>query len=227
MLALLDSHAEIVAVPHETGVFLKDDTDENVLTRVDGWRAKYQLSEAAYIVEKTPRHAVAIGRILRLYPSSKIVFMLRDGRDAALSGAARLKGDFAAATKSWRNLTKQGLRYEGDDRVLFVRYENLVSDPEATLRTLCAGLALEFDPAMLSHHETERRWWDSEVQQADITQPLTGQNHKTNRNWQINQPIKSETGRWRQNLTDEQKAQFKELAGDLLVRVGYEADKNW
>jgi len=35
------------------------------------------------------------------------------------------------------------------------------------------------------------------------------------------------TGGWRKHFTDEHKALFKEVAGDLLIRLGYEEDKDW
>lgn len=35
------------------------------------------------------------------------------------------------------------------------------------------------------------------------------------------------TGEWRKYFTDEHKKIFKEVAGDLLVKLGYEKDNNW
>ena len=35
------------------------------------------------------------------------------------------------------------------------------------------------------------------------------------------------TGEWKKHFTDEHKAIFKEIAGDLLVRLGYEKNNNW
>jgi hypothetical protein len=34
-------------------------------------------------------------------------------------------------------------------------------------------------------------------------------------------------GSWRSQFSPENKALFKEIAGDLLVRLGYEQDNNW
>jgi hypothetical protein len=38
---------------------------------------------------------------------------------------------------------------------------------------------------------------------------------------------KGQPGNWREHFTEENKAAFKELAGDLLVRLGYEKDNDW
>jgi len=35
------------------------------------------------------------------------------------------------------------------------------------------------------------------------------------------------TGEWREHFTDEHKKLFKDVAGDLLVRLGYEKNNNW
>jgi sulfotransferase 6B1 len=35
------------------------------------------------------------------------------------------------------------------------------------------------------------------------------------------------TGEWKKHFTEEHKSLFKEVAGDLLVKLGYERDGNW
>jgi sulfotransferase 6B1 len=35
------------------------------------------------------------------------------------------------------------------------------------------------------------------------------------------------TGEWKKHFTDEHKKIFKEVAGDLLIKLGYEKDNNW
>jgi hypothetical protein len=35
------------------------------------------------------------------------------------------------------------------------------------------------------------------------------------------------TGGWREHFTDEHKRLFKDVAGDLLVRLGYESSNDW
>lgn len=35
------------------------------------------------------------------------------------------------------------------------------------------------------------------------------------------------TGEWRKHFTEEHKKTFKDVAGDLLIRLGYEKDNNW
>lgn len=35
------------------------------------------------------------------------------------------------------------------------------------------------------------------------------------------------TGEWKKHFTEEHKRIFKNVAGDLLIRLGYEKDQNW
>ena len=35
------------------------------------------------------------------------------------------------------------------------------------------------------------------------------------------------TGEWKKHFTDEHKKIFKDVAGDLLIQLGYEKDNNW
>jgi hypothetical protein len=38
---------------------------------------------------------------------------------------------------------------------------------------------------------------------------------------------KGKPGNWQEHFTEANKALFKETAGDLLVRLGYEKDNDW
>jgi hypothetical protein len=90
-----------------------------------------------------------------------------------------------------------------------IRFEDLVDERESTL-----GL-------MLDHIQK------------------TGYKIPTPRNRAINilvdaiQPSKSHTfrsgksGGWKEHFSGENKLLFKEVAGDLLIRLGYEKDNDW
>lgn len=146
-------------MPRETNVFIRrKETDAQKLARVAGWPAQYKLAEARYIAEKTPRHAEHLGDILRLLPGSKIVLMIRDDRDAALSRARRL-GTFEEAATLWARRYRAALRHADSSHA--ARYEDLVRDTAAVLGGVCGYLGLPFDAAMLAYHRTRRLWLDS------------------------------------------------------------------
>jgi hypothetical protein len=227
MLALVDTHEDVTAVPVETGVFIRIKDDATLEEAVASWPKKYNLNGSArYIAEKTPSHCCHIERILSFFPKSRIILMVRDGRDAAISEVKRL-ANFEIAVHSWWLHNNSALRFYGNSRVHVLKYEDLVGDLEKSLRSVCKFLDLDFDPALLNHSQVERRWLDQGIRQPDPNAPLIGTNHKINRNWQINQPIFNASGRWRQDMTDEQKTAFKAIAGPLLIELGYAKDNTW
>jgi hypothetical protein len=103
-------------------------------------------------VEKTPDHLPHVGLIRRLMPNAKILRIVRDPRDVALSlcnvpwgpttilRALRLWHDYDAASEPF---------FAEDQNSLTIRYEDLVGSPVATLQSVCGFLGEEFEQKML------------------------------------------------------------------------------
>ena len=106
-------------------------------------------------------------------------------------------------------------RYEGvfqwleQKHVMCIRFEDLIDNRDATLN------------AMLD--EVERTGYKIPVRREKALPVLV----------EAIQPRKShtfrsgKTGGWRQHFTDEHKKLFKDVAGDLLVMLGYEESNDW
>jgi hypothetical protein len=88
------------------------------------------------------------------YPGVRFVHMVRDPRDRYAESRARWPGGrlgAGGATARWLfsiRLGQRNARRHGD-RYRLLRYETLVTDPEATLRDLCSFLGEAFEPSML------------------------------------------------------------------------------
>lgn len=94
-------------------------------------------------------------RLFAAYPGLKIIHMIRDPRDryeASLALWPNGKGRVGSAAARW--LYSVGLahrhqqRYPGQYKI--VRFESMVTQPEATIREVCAFLNEEFLPEMLT-----------------------------------------------------------------------------
>jgi hypothetical protein len=88
------------------------------------------------------------------YPELRIVHMLRDPRDRYEASLARWpegKGRAGGATARWRYSLALAERHarRHPDAYLIVRFEDLVTDTEATLRRVCRFLDAPFTPTML------------------------------------------------------------------------------
>jgi len=99
------------------------------------------------------------------FPDARFIFQVRDPRDFLLSAKLRKKrwlgnkfGSLRNALNVWREDQIGGLNalgLLGPDRVHLQRYEDLVSDAESTLRSLCDFLGLDFDERMHDFHAAD------------------------------------------------------------------------
>lgn len=162
---------------------------------------------------KDPGDMRRIHLIDEWFPEARIVHLVRDGRDACLSLAAQDFGpeDVLACADAWREevwwVRRMG-RLLGPTRYREVRYEDLVTDPEATLRDLCAFLDLEFHDDMVSYH---RRVDQAVPDEKRHIWPL------------IDKPPQADNvERWRDRMSDGTRICFEKRAGGVLAELGYE-----
>jgi Sulfotransferase family len=103
------------------------------------------------IGEKSPEHMFDVPLILEWYPRAKIVWLLRDGRDNALTINRQFHTGFRRSSYFWRVFALLGLRWERrfPGRIFRVRYEDLIAHPAQTLESLCSFIEVPFQKQML------------------------------------------------------------------------------
>jgi len=152
-------------------------------------RLRHLDGDAVRIIDKMPDNILHLGKIAILFPNARIVVCRRDPRDTCLSCFFQAFLDDALM---WTNdLADCGFRAKESERlmehwrrvlpvpILEIQYETLVANLEVESRRLIDFLGLQWDPACLAFHETERV----------VT---------TASRWQVRQPIyASSIGRWR------------------------------
>jgi sulfotransferase family protein len=94
------------------------------------------------------------------------------------------------------------------DRIRRIRYEDLARDTEGILAGLFEFLGVEVDPSVLAHCRTEASF-----------AKRTGRNPGEENRQSFFR--KGMAGDWRNHLSDEQNALFRERAGDWLDRFDY------
>lgn len=103
--------------------------------------------------DKTPDHIRLIPQLSVLYPGAKFIHLIRDGRDVAISHIKLGWGRYYDRKEfEWTVAMRLRREYAASayaDQILEVAYEDLVAEPEATLRKICAFIGEEFEPAML------------------------------------------------------------------------------
>ncbi|MEO8092364.1 MAG: sulfotransferase [bacterium] len=178
--------------------------------------------------DRTPDYGVQMRRIARTLPEARFVHLIRDGRDAALSRARasgkRVRPQKAAAR--WRERIEQTRAQAARvPHYCEVRYEDLVREPEPTLRRILSFVDLEWDPAVLAYHEraAERlSEMDRDLPAMDgkglrPAEMRVGSHEMTTR-----PPDPTRLARWREEVTVAELAEFEAVAGDLLAELGYE-----
>lgn len=164
--------------------------------------------------DKTPGYVTHLGLLGELFPEARFVHIIRDGRDVAMAYLDRAEwgpSTMADAALYWRSRVGRGRsagRRLGPSRYREVRYEDLVDDPEAVTRELCAFLDLDFRPQMLEFH---RRGEDFA---ASTPHPEAFRG--------LSQPVTKGMRDWRLQMTPSDVALVEAIAGDLLADLGYD-----
>lgn len=168
--------------------------------------------------DKSPRYVRNLPTLHELWPHAKLIHLVRDGRDVALSVLSWKKvterGGLVANTPTWEEdrTSTVALWWErlvrlgredgaplGPDLYHTVRYEALVADPPSECEALCAFLDVPYDEAMVHYHETA----DASSSRQASRAPTRGLRD------------------WRTQMPREEVERFEAVAGDLLDELGY------
>lgn len=216
---VLGLHPNLYAVPYESRMFFHSNFKIGLAQAVWDMTA-IALGKGRWL-EKTPAHIYRMERILRHYPESKILLLVRDGRNVALSLRKRW-GSFERSVQRWVEDNRAGEPWWEHPRVRMLKYEQLVGDYENQMRALLEFIGEPFDPALLdftkSAHPQEEQGQGPDEEGA---QP------RELRDRQLEKGLYGNQEKWRSQMTDEEKVLFKQMAGAMLVEYGYAKDNDW
>ena len=162
-------------------------------------------------IDHTPTNFRRVRGLLRMFPAARFIHLVRDGRAVAASLLPLDWGPNNAlhAAEFWMARCALGLAAEldlGPDRILRVRYEDVLQEPESSLRRIAGFIGLDYEPEMASatpsrptrYHERQHH--------------LVGQ-----------APIRSRAAGWQQVLSRREVEIFEAETGDFLETLGYQA----
>lgn len=170
--------------------------------------------------DKTPSYVRKIPTLTTLWPQAKVVHLIRDGRDVALSlrnwrMAHKAAGRFGTwqadpvvtAALWWKALVSLG-RQDGSslagERYMELHYEALVKRPKHVCAGLTDFLGLPYEDAMVDYHKGKASEADGLSANAAWKPPTKGLRD------------------WREQMPREDIERFEAVAGDLLDALGYE-----
>lgn len=162
--------------------------------------------------DQSIENTLQIQWLVRTFPRAKYLHVLRDGRDVASSWVEQGR-PVDNAVDMWRiDLEKVGwLRKRLPDECFYeVRYEDLVAEPESTLRPLCDYAEIPYRPAMLDYwrRESTVEHKDDPALHGNLAKPV----------------FTASVGSWRDRLTDQEQEVVLDRLGPLLEPQGYAID---
>ena len=182
--------------------------------------------------DKTPNYVKTMRRIQRVLPEARFIHVIRDGRDVTVSNNRRIveRGHRTpppaglSALRWRRRIDTARADSEHLGQYLEIRYEDLVSDTEPTLRKVCEFIELDFDPVMLRYHETaaERLAEMAGAMPARDGRPERDAGERLKAHALATKPpTKERIEVWREEMSADDQTEFERVAGDLLDNLGY------
>lgn len=185
-----------------------------------------------YISEKTPANIAAAANLLRLFPDAIYVNVVRDGRDVVLSHQKvlkRFKHQHGKKGRRWwheYSVREVSRRWNADisryeeiartksvaKRVVNMKYEDVVAEPESVVGELFRKLGLSLEAAVLQPEllDAETGGFSASVDEVWYTSK------------QFNQKLNSgSVGTWRKNLPWTQRVLANLMQCRNLQRMGY------
>lgn len=153
-----------------------------------------------------------VDKVLRHHADAKFIHLVRDGRDVAVSAKKSVFNHFHPhyVGRLWGAQQRTAIdlgRKLSPDRMVSVRYEELLDDPERVLRRLCEFLREDYADALLRYHESRE------------AKTIADQS----RSWEnLSKPVlKSNRAKYKSALPADEIRAFERQAYDELKHYGY------
>lgn len=165
-----------------------------------------------------------VDKLIHIFPEAFFILLIRDGRDVASSYRAlnkrkiyslyapKLPDNIEAIAQEWLNNNQSAIKALGNvkpDKKLFIRYEDLVNEPEVILTSTSSFLNLEYDPSMLKYYVKNKL---NELEPREFLQ------------WKYNTlkaPLLTQIGRYKHELKENEIIAFNKVAGEMLKKFSY------
>jgi hypothetical protein len=144
--------------------------------------------------------------------SPRIIYIVRDGRDVALSFRKAMVGEkhFYHLAQKWKLDQQQSLEYIGSlppDKYVTIRYEELTDAPPQHIHEIC-------DKFNIPYSDTAMEYYNSDESKRTAVSGHMWEN--------VAKPVmKDNSNKFLKGMTHEDLIIFESIAGDMLERLGY------
>lgn len=211
LISILNTHPAIRAYQGEANLLHPRHGRSEI---VDWYQEQRRGMDAdARLAEKTASNVRYLRRLFALFPNARVIVVLRDGRDVICSLRERT-GRLPGAIVRWLHDTKLGLAWRSDGRVRHVRYEDLVTDFDATLEGVCGFLGVAYRPELRDFHRSDYQYAADKADEKAME-------HGQRRESQARSPLFDGRGKWRGCFRPGELCQVMTVAGRRLKALGY------
>lgn len=155
LLSILSAHPNIYTIQKQTYAFRdwKREKGRLIPVRIDRLYRELILKpikkSANRWCEKTPRHSEYISEIQEFLPKSKVICLIRDGRDVVTSKHPKHKpDDYWVSYRRWTRYIREELAHKHNPNVYFIKYEDIINNYVDEIKKLLDFLDEDFTEEM-------------------------------------------------------------------------------
>ncbi|MBS3742115.1 MAG: sulfotransferase [Candidatus Cloacimonetes bacterium] len=161
--------------------------------------------------DKSPLHTYYISWIYKIFPTAKYIHLIRDGRASVNSMLNReyLNDTISKACKRWNQSVISVNKFKdkiSKNKILEIKYENLVINPTKILKKVCSFINVEFHEAMVYPNKNVEKYGDTNLP-----------HHRNLKN-----PVNTKSiDRWKSELSNKDKKKITSKLKKNLKLYGY------
>ena len=161
--------------------------------------------------DKSPIHTYHLNLVHRIFPNAYYIHLIRDGRAAVNSMIERnyLNNSIDKACKRWNNSINDFRKFKakhGSDKLIEIKYENLVQNPQKELKRICDKINIPFEKQMLDPQKSINKYGDTKLK-----------HHKNLKN-----PVNTQSiDKWENQLSEKEKKLITTKLRKNLTILGY------
>jgi len=153
--------------------------------------------------DKTPSYLTQLPLLYALFPTAKVIHIIRDARDYCISINKAWGKNMYRAAQQWvdqvAKCRKDGAPHSGDG-YHEMKYEALLDHPKETIGQLCEFIGIEFEEDMLRLNVPSENLGDTKG--ATVI-------------------VKGNHGKWKNSLEPAQVQRIERICGPLMRQLGY------
>jgi len=159
---------------------------------------------------KTPQNTEHIMELKELFPKAKFILILRDVRDIALSWKNKWGKNELSCAYRWNKRTLKGLDSLSKldkDMYLIIKYEDLMTNLEPSIRKICNFLRIPVQDRMFNYHKYVDEIFDGKI---NYGQPI----------------VKNNFNKWMTEMSKNKIGKIENIAQTAMLKAEYSLTEN-